>query len=98
MTAFLICDQIGISEKYLIQFVKEQTGESFTVFLERKRIEKAMDYLKTTDFSNEVIAAKCGFSAVNTFYRVFRKRVGMSPGAYRRECIDSYHLEEKKQK
>lgn len=98
LTAFRICDQIGISEKYLIQFVKEQTGESFTVFLERKRIEKAMDYLKTTDFSNEVIAAKCGFSAVNTFYRVFRKRVGMSPGAYRRECIDSYHLEEKKQK
>lgn len=98
MTAFRICDQIGISEKYLIQFVKEQTGESFTVFLERKRIEKAMEYLKMTDWSNEAIASKCGFSAVNTFYRVFRKRVGMSPGAYRKECLDSYHLGEEKQK
>lgn len=98
MTAYRICDQMGISEKYLIQFVKEQTGESFTTFLEKRRMERAKEYLCTTDWSNEVIAQRCGFGAVNTFYRVFRKNTGMSPGTYRKEQVESYHLGVEKEK
>lgn len=83
LNASVICKAVGISEKYLCQFIKEQTGETFSNYLERIRIQKAMDYLQTTDMSNEKIAASTGFAAVNTFYRVFGKRTGVSPKAYR---------------
>lgn len=85
LTAKKLCGQIGISEKYLVQYLKEQTGESFAVFLERTRVEKAAEYLKNTDWTNEFIAKKCGFAALNTFYRVFHKKMGVSPGVYRKE-------------
>ena len=83
LSAGVICQEIGISEKYLYQFIKEQTGETFSAYLEHIRIQKAKEYLKNTDMSNEKIAASTGFAAVNTFYRVFNKRTGVSPGIFR---------------
>lgn len=84
LTANVICRAIGISEKYLCQFIKEQTGETFSAYLERLRIGKAAEYLESTDMSNERIAASTGFAAVNTFYRAFSKRMGVPPGVYRK--------------
>lgn len=89
LNAAIICKAVGISEKYLYPFIKEQTGETFSSYLERIRIQKAMEYLLTTEMSNEKIAASTGFAAVNTFYRVFGKRVGVSPGAYRNSHMRS---------
>lgn len=83
LTAASVCQVFGISEKYLYSFLKEQTGETFAGMLERVRTEAAIRYLTETDLSNEKIAKAVGFSAVNTFYRIFNKRLGVSPGAYR---------------
>lgn len=87
LTAAAISQEMGISEKYLSQFIKEQTSETVIGLLERTRIQAAMQYLTTTDMSNEKIAEATGFAAVNTFYRVFNKRTGVSPGIYRSKHI-----------
>lgn len=78
-----VCRQMNISEKYLQQMMKERTGETFAASLERIRISHAAEYLLSTTWSNEKIAEATGFAAVSTFYRVFNKVMGMSPGAYR---------------
>ena len=78
-----VCRQMNISEKYLQQMIKEKTGETFAASLERIRIAHAAEYLVTTNWSNEKIAEATGFAAVSTFYRVFNKVMGMSPGSYR---------------
>lgn len=78
-----VCRQMNISEKYLQQMMKERTGETFAASLERIRISHAAEYLLSTSWSNEKIAEATGFAAVSTFYRVFNKIMGMSPGAYR---------------
>lgn len=83
MTAATVSKKMKISEKYLCNFIKEQTGETFSAHLERIRIQKAKEYLVTKDWSNEKIAGQVGIVAVNTFYRVFRKQTGVSPGIYR---------------
>lgn len=83
LTASEVCRQTGISEKYLFQFIKEQTGETFSGYLERTRIKKAMDYLVETAYSNERIAELTGFASITTFYRAFNKKAGISPGTYR---------------
>lgn len=82
LSAYTVSQAIGISEKYLYQFWKNQTGETFVTSLFRIRIEKAQEYLVQTDFSNAKIAELTGFSSVNTFYRNFQKQTGVSPKKY----------------
>ncbi len=83
LSAGMVCQDIGIAEKYLFQFLKEQTGETFAAMLLHLRIEAAKRYLRETDCSNEQIAAMSGFSSVNTFYRNFKKIVGVTPNVFK---------------
>ncbi|MFV0342854.1 MAG: helix-turn-helix domain-containing protein [Anaerocolumna sp.] len=83
ITAAKVSNEMRIAEKYLSQFMKEHTGETFTSYLEQLRINKAKEYLASSDMSNEKIAELTGFGAINTFYRTFNKRTGVSPGTYR---------------
>lgn len=83
LSAGMVCQEIGIAEKYLFQFLKEQTGETFATLLLHLRIECAKEYLRKTDYSNEQIAFMSGFSSVNTFYRNFKKVVGVTPNIYK---------------
>ena len=83
LSASMVCQEIGIAEKYLFQFLKEQTGETFATLLLHHRIECAKRYLMETDYSNEQIAAMSGFPSVNTFYRNFKKVVGVTPNVFK---------------
>ncbi len=83
LSAYSVSKEIGISEKYLSQFVKEQTGETFSSYLLRIRIEHAKKYLESTDYSNDKIAELTGFGSVNTFYRNFNKQIGVTPKVYK---------------
>lgn len=83
ITASSVSHEMRISEKYLSQFMKEQTGETFASYLEKLRIRKAKEYLENTELSNEKISELTGFGALNTFYRTFHKHAGVSPGVYR---------------
>lgn len=89
LSAYTVSQAIGISEKYLYQFWKNQTGETFVTSLFRIRIEKAQEYLVQTDYSNAKIAELTGFSSVNTFYRNFQKQTGVSPKKYQENMKNS---------
>ena len=88
LTAGIVCSEIGISEKYLYAFLKEQTGKTFAAYIEEQRINKAKECLTGTDWSNEKIAEVSGFGAINTFYRSFKKHTGMPPSVYRKNKIE----------
>lgn len=83
LTALKMSRDIGISEKYLFSFIREQTGYTFAACLENIRMKYAGELLVTTQLSNAEIAQQSGFGSVNTFYRVFSKVNGISPGKYR---------------
>jgi len=83
MSVNLACRELQISKGYLQEVIKEKTGDTFAVYVEKLRIDYASTLLRTTDYSNEQIADKSGFVAVSTFYRVFSKRMGVSPGKFR---------------
>lgn len=86
LSAFMVSQKAGISEKYLYQFLKEQTGETFASLLLKVRMDKAKQYLQDTDYSNEQIAVMTGFGSVNTFYRNFKKLTGITPNIYKENC------------
>ena len=72
-----------ISEANFIRSFKATFGETPHRYLQRRRIERAMYLLRTTDETVTDVCMRCGFSSLGTFSRTFREIVGESPSAFR---------------
>lgn len=88
LTLDIVSKEVGISDKYLSTFIKEHTGKTFSSYLDELRIGYSKYCLMNTDWSNEKIAEESGFGAVNSFYRVFKKYVGVSPSIYKKNMTE----------
>jgi len=73
-----------VSEAHFIRTFRATFGETPNRYLQRRRVERAMWLLRSTDRSVTDICMDVGFSSLGTFSRVFRDIVGESPSAYRR--------------
>lgn len=80
-----VATAFSITESYLSFFFKEQTGENFSTYIERKRIDAAVDMLKNSEASVMEVARAAGYNSDKTFRRVFRRSKGSSPSEYREE-------------
>ena len=56
---------------------------SLTEYINRKRVDMAIELLKSSDLSVDEISAKVGFYDRSTFYHVFSKITGKTPSDYR---------------
>ena len=74
---------VGVSERYLSEIFKQEIGLSPWEVLNRFRIQRARELLKTTDASITDIAAQVGFDDPSYFGRVFNQQMGVSPKKYR---------------
>jgi transcriptional regulator GlxA family with amidase domain len=61
----------------------KHTGQNPGRALRRLRIERGKALLVATDHDLRVIAQKCGYRRLNSFWVAFRRTTGMSPGRYR---------------
>ncbi|TXK84415.1 response regulator transcription factor [Paenibacillus sp. N3.4] len=68
---------------YLGQLFHKEMNETFTEYINRYRIEKAKELLKTTHSKVHVIAKEVGYWELGYFYKQFKKYVGISPTDYR---------------
>lgn len=78
-------DHIGMSAPYLSTLFKRETGESFTEYLTRLRMEKAQELLKDRNIYIYEICERIGYTDPNYFCKAFKKYTGMSPQAYRKK-------------
>ncbi len=72
-----------VTEVYLSQFFKEQTGENFSNYLESLRLKEAQRYLTGSSHSIEEIAKMVGYNSSNTFRRAYKRFHGLSPSEHR---------------
>ena len=79
---------LGTNRTYLSQTINEQTGLTFTHYMNKYRIEEARRILADPqdDTPIKAIAADLGFSSVTTFYTLFKAVVQMSPDQYRKHA------------
>lgn len=73
----------GLSPSHFSHLMRAKIGWSFTELLTRLRLDRACHLLAHTDQPLTRIAQDCGFSDQSYFTRVFRKRLGRTPGDYR---------------
>ena len=73
-----------VSASHLSRLFIKETGEGFSVFVSNAKIEKAKVWLETEDWSVSDIGYRLGFNETGYFIRAFKKKVGMTPGIYRK--------------
>ncbi len=73
-----------VSEAHFIRTFRATFGETPNRYLQRRRVERAMWLLRTTDRTVTDICMDVGFSSLGTFSRVFRDIVGEPPSVHRR--------------
>ncbi|HTT38706.1 MAG TPA: helix-turn-helix domain-containing protein [Burkholderiales bacterium] len=72
-------DRAGVSKNHLSFEFSKETGETFTDYLTRVRIEEAKRLLATTPLLVSQVGERVGYPSVEHFSRVFKKSVGVSP-------------------
>lgn len=72
-----------ISEANFIRSFKRVFGETPHRYLQRRRIERAMFLLRTTDATVTDVCMTVGFSSLGSFSRTFSDIVGRTPSEFR---------------
>src|SRR3712207_3147524 len=81
-----------VSEAHFIRTFRTTFGETPNRYLQRRRVERAMFLLRTTDQTVTDICMAVGFSSLGTFSRVFRDVVGEPPSVDRKSTrLNSSH-------
>jgi AraC-like DNA-binding protein len=75
----------GLSPNHLLRTFKQVFHQTPHQFLTAQRLEHARRLLRSTDRSVTDICLSVGFESLGSFSWLFRRHVGVSPAAYRRE-------------
>jgi AraC-like DNA-binding protein len=79
-----IADALACSPDYLGRVFRASFGETLTEHIHRLRIDRALALFRSTELASDRVAAAVGFGDVRYFRRIFRRRVGLTAGQFRR--------------
>jgi AraC family transcriptional regulator len=80
-----LAQQAGFSAYHFARLFRQTTGTSPHQFVLSRRVEHAQQLLGRRDGSLAEIALACGFASQSHFTQVFKRQLGLTPRAYRRE-------------
>ena len=85
----MVASEIYISPFYLCRIFKKHVGENFSDYVIDTKIREAKKLLLFSGETIDEIAHRVGYDEPNSFRRIFKKRVGVSPGSYRSRAAAS---------
>lgn len=80
-----LAKRFNYSYNYLSSLIKEHYGRSFNSMIQDTRLEKAAFFLKNSDWHVLDIVEAIGYSDKSYFYKIFKKKYGKTPEAFRYE-------------
>ncbi len=83
LTAALVAGELGISERHLHRLFVKVRGITFNQYVQNTRIERSCELLRTTKWSISEIAEAVGYQDKGYFLKLFKRKMGQSPRAYR---------------
>lgn len=79
MSLTMLSLQFDRTESYLSARLKALLGENFFTYLERLRIDRAKELLRTQSESVAVVGEQVGYSSASAFGRAFKRVTGCTP-------------------
>ena len=78
-----LADELGVSQRYLSDTLKKETGKTTTEHLQLYLIDEAKELLLKPNKTISEVAYELGFEYPPYFSRLFKKKEGISPTEYR---------------
>lgn len=78
-----LADDMQVSREHLARAFSTATGLAPKAYLLQHRLQRAQQELRAGGDGLDAIARRCGFNGANYFCRAFRRRYGLTPGAFR---------------
>nr|WP_255407448.1 response regulator [Sporosarcina sp. P13] len=84
LTLDILSQVVHLHPQYLSRLFKKKMNRSINEYITSERIEKSKELLSQTQYTITEISRLCGFSDLNYFTRIFKRRVGSTPSHYRK--------------
>lgn len=79
-----IAEYVGISSSHFMKLFREHMHTTCISYINQYRLTKAVELLKTTEYSILDIATAVGYNNISLFNRDFKKIYGMPPKEVRK--------------
>ncbi|MBN2539687.1 MAG: GlxA family transcriptional regulator [Deltaproteobacteria bacterium] len=80
-----VAQETGMSRRTFERRFKSATGDTPLFYLQRVRIERAREFLETTDKTFDEISYIVGYEDSQFFRKIFEKQTGLLPREYRKK-------------
>jgi AraC-like DNA-binding protein len=87
LKVFEVRRQCGVRNNNISTYFKRAVGIGIREYIEDKRMQAAMRLLAHEDLGIFLIGLGIGYSHEESFTRAFRRRLGCTPSAYRKEIM-----------
>jgi AraC-like DNA-binding protein len=77
--------EVDMSKFYLCRLFKENLKMSPVEYINKVRVERAIELLRNTDMSISEIALECGFNNISYFIKVFKRHMQITPLKFRKQ-------------
>ena len=78
-----IASELGINPSYLSRWFKEYTGETYTEYIKRLKINEVIRLLTEEDMSLKEIAERVNYSSDSALAKAFKKKMGCTPKEFK---------------
>lgn len=79
LTIVDLAAECGTNRTHLSQFFNNELGLSFRDYINRRRVEHAVQLMAGQNYKIDELALLSGFGSTTTFYRAFAREKGMTP-------------------
>ena len=85
LTLDKLASMLGTNRTYLSRVINEQSGKSYSDYINNYRINEAVEILSDPQNEEQIktISYNIGFASPQTFYALFKAKIGISPSIYR---------------
>lgn len=80
-----LCRIFSVSKSSLYLLSREATGKGVTDYIREARVRRAGELLKADGITVSAVAEQVGYTDVGYFTKVFKKQVGCTPTAWRKQ-------------
>lgn len=77
-----VANHVFLNSVYFCRYFKQKTGETFTDYLTKVRMEEAIKLIQKGKYKTYEISNRVGYKSSKYFSRVFKQFTGLSPSEY----------------